>query len=129
MSSAAVEKRITEIWRDILGAPNVGPDDNFFDLGGNSLLAIRLRQALQEALGTTIPIVDLFRFPTVRSLAQSLKVEVPVVSSQQVLQRKDSNPFRPAMAPASADPYLERASKQHAAHAKLRDRADDASRN
>lgn len=129
MTSTALEKTIADVWRDLLGVSSVGPDDNFFDRGGNSLLMIRVRHTLQEVLGTTIPIVDLFRYPTVRSLAESLKTEeVAVVSSQQVLRSKESNPFRPGTVPTPADPYLERASKQHAARDQLRDRAKGGSR-
>jgi amino acid adenylation domain-containing protein len=66
------ERAVAEIWREVLGADAIGPDDNFFDLGGNSLLLIRLAGRLKDELGSTATAVDLFRFPTVRSLAAYL---------------------------------------------------------
>ncbi|MER5983318.1 amino acid adenylation domain-containing protein [Streptomyces sp. NPDC001787] len=57
------------IWRDVLGVA-VGPDDNFFDLGGNSLLAMRVGAALRRhGGGFTVAMRDLYMFPTVRQLA------------------------------------------------------------
>jgi hypothetical protein len=50
----------------------VGVDDNFFDLGGHSLLMVQVQQHLQGALGRDLSITDLFRFPTVRSLTEHL---------------------------------------------------------
>jgi amino acid adenylation domain-containing protein len=66
------ERAVAGLWREVLGADAVGPDDNFFDLGGNSLLLIRLAGRLTDELGSTATAVDLFRFPTVRTLAAHL---------------------------------------------------------
>jgi amino acid adenylation domain-containing protein len=66
------ERALAEVWRQVLGTDAVGPDDNFFDLGGNSLLLIRLADRLREAMGVTVTAVELFRFPTVRALAAHL---------------------------------------------------------
>ncbi|HSU16783.1 amino acid adenylation domain-containing protein, partial [Longimicrobium sp.] len=66
------ERALAEVWRQVLGSDAVGPDDNFFDLGGNSLLLIRLAARLQEAMGVAVTAVELFRFPTVRALAAHL---------------------------------------------------------
>ena len=51
---------------------SVEPHQNFFELGGNSVAMIRVHAGLQEALATTIPIMELFRNPTVHSLADWL---------------------------------------------------------
>ena len=63
---------IQRIWCNVLGVESVGPDENFFDLGGHSLLTIRVQKALREDLGVSVPLVDMFRFTTVRSLAQKV---------------------------------------------------------
>jgi acyl carrier protein len=63
------EARVTTIWREILNLPQVGLDENFFDLGGHSLLAVRLHRQLCEAFELDLAITDIFRFPTVKSLA------------------------------------------------------------
>jgi amino acid adenylation domain-containing protein len=66
------ERELAEVWRQVLGTDAVGPDDNFFDLGGNSLLLIRLAARLQEETGVAVTAVELFRFSTVRALAAHL---------------------------------------------------------
>ncbi len=67
-----VEKRIAEVWRDILGVSEVGLDDSFFELGGHSLLLVQAHNRLVDLFGPQVPLVDLFKYPTVRSLAAVL---------------------------------------------------------
>ncbi|HKV09854.1 MAG TPA: phosphopantetheine-binding protein [Thermoanaerobaculia bacterium] len=67
-----LEERIAAVWREIFGLEQVGVHDNFFDLGGNSLLIVKLHSRLQKALGRDFPLVDLFKHPTVAALARSL---------------------------------------------------------
>jgi acyl carrier protein len=67
------EQGIAAIWRDCLGLAEVGTDDNFFDLGGHSLLLVRVHGRLREAFRTTLSLVDLFRFPTIRLLAGAIE--------------------------------------------------------
>jgi amino acid adenylation domain-containing protein len=63
------ERVITGIWQEALGREKVGIDDNFFDLGGHSLLIVRIHYKLRERFKKDVPIVDLFKYPTVRLLA------------------------------------------------------------
>jgi amino acid adenylation domain-containing protein len=63
------ERRIAAIWQDLLRVPRVGVDDNFFDLGGHSLLLMRVHARLREELGAGVSLVELFQHPDVRSLA------------------------------------------------------------
>jgi amino acid adenylation domain-containing protein/non-ribosomal peptide synthase protein (TIGR01720 family) len=67
-----LERRLAELWREILGREQIGRDDHFFDLGGHSLLLIRFQSRLREALGHDVPLVELFRHTTVRALAEHL---------------------------------------------------------
>ena len=67
-----LEARLAGIWRELLGVEAVGVEDNFFDLGGHSLLLVRLQARLAADLGREVPVVDLFQFPTVRALAGRL---------------------------------------------------------
>jgi acyl carrier protein len=63
----------------------VGVNDNFFDLGGHSLLMVRLRNKLREALSVQPTIIDLFRYPTIGALARYLSEgNNKTVRSQQV---------------------------------------------
>ncbi|MCP5153994.1 MAG: amino acid adenylation domain-containing protein [Ectothiorhodospiraceae bacterium] len=67
-----LERRIAAVWGDLLGIEHVGVNDSFFDLGGNSLLLVRIRHALGAQLGREVAMTDLFRFPTVAELASHL---------------------------------------------------------
>jgi natural product biosynthesis luciferase-like monooxygenase protein len=71
-AGSATEQALIEVWRDVLGADRIGVTDNFFDLGGHSLLTIQLQVRLRERFAREVPITDLFRFPTVRALAAHL---------------------------------------------------------
>jgi hypothetical protein len=80
-----VEERIAAVWRELFGLnglqglnglddPNgIGVDDNFFDSGGSSLLLVKLHSRLQKALERTFPLVEIFKHPTIRTLAASLE--------------------------------------------------------
>jgi acyl carrier protein len=67
-----LEDRIADVWKDVLKLGQVGTRDNFFDLGGHSLLAVQAHRRLKEALQRDLSITDIFRFPTIQSLAAYL---------------------------------------------------------
>jgi amino acid adenylation domain-containing protein len=67
-----LEKTLARLWKTALRRDTVGADDNFFDLGGDSLLLTAIHRQLQDELRREIPITELFQFPTVRSLAEHL---------------------------------------------------------
>jgi hypothetical protein len=71
------ERQIAEIWRDVLGVDRVGVDDNFFDLGGHSLLMAQVHGRLREVLPGELPLVKLLEHPTIGSLARYLRREEP----------------------------------------------------
>lgn len=66
---AGLEQTIAGIWKEILGLDHLGPDDNFFDSGGRSLHVVQVKGRLEESLGVELPVIKLFQYPTVRSLA------------------------------------------------------------
>ncbi|WP_217628199.1 type I polyketide synthase [Micromonospora nigra] len=65
-----MEQRLAAAWREVLGARAVEPDDNFFDVGGDSLSAARLSGLLAERFGITLPVIDVFQFSTLRAMAE-----------------------------------------------------------
>lgn len=75
------ESGLTSIWRDLLKTNEVGLDDDFFCLGGHSLLGMKLFSRLQKRFEVSLPLAVLFRAPTVRQLAalidQRLKTSAP----------------------------------------------------
>jgi amino acid adenylation domain-containing protein len=71
-SANGIEQEILAVWKRILRLKQVGLDDNFFDVGGDSLLIIAVQANLQKTLQREIPITDLFEFTTVRALGAHL---------------------------------------------------------
>ncbi|MCC5666990.1 amino acid adenylation domain-containing protein [Nostoc sp. CHAB 5784] len=72
MPQTKVEKLIADVWQKILLLEKVGRDDNFFDLGGNSLRLIQVLQKLQIIFTKELSMVEMFQHPTVRALGQLL---------------------------------------------------------
>ena len=67
-----LERRIAEIWQDVLRVDRIGMRDNFFELGGHSLLLVQLHARLSETLEQELSIIELFRYPTIASLVAHL---------------------------------------------------------
>jgi acyl carrier protein len=68
-----IEQAITEIWAEVLKVPTVGPRDNFFDLGGHSLLMVHVLNKLRAKTTRELSMTDMFRYPTVEALAGFLR--------------------------------------------------------
>jgi acyl-coenzyme A synthetase/AMP-(fatty) acid ligase/aryl carrier-like protein len=68
-----LERAIATAWREVLQLEEIGVQESFFEVGGSSLLLARLQSRLRETLGREVPFVELFRHPTIESLAQSLE--------------------------------------------------------
>jgi mycobactin peptide synthetase MbtE len=66
------EAMVSAVWCDVLGLSHVRGTDNFFDIGGDSFALVQVQVRLSEAAGRPVPLIDLFRFPSVRSLADHL---------------------------------------------------------
>ncbi len=64
-----IEIAVSEVWQEVLGLDRLGTTQNFFDLGGHSLLLAKVHTKLRERLGVQFSIVELFRHPTIQSLA------------------------------------------------------------
>ena len=67
-----LENQISDIWREALKIETISVNDNFFDLGGHSLLAVQVNDKLKDLLSREISLVDLFRYPTIRTLSAHL---------------------------------------------------------
>ncbi|MFD4439543.1 amino acid adenylation domain-containing protein [Nocardia sp. NPDC058519] len=70
--ATGLERTVAEVFAEVLGAERVGADDNFFDLGGNSLLATRLTARLGAAVDIRVPVRVLFAAPTVAECAHEI---------------------------------------------------------
>jgi amino acid adenylation domain-containing protein len=71
------ERKVAAVWAEVLGVESVGAHDRFFDLGGHSLLLVRVQARLREAFGQPVPITHLFRYLTVSALAAALEAPAP----------------------------------------------------
>jgi amino acid adenylation domain-containing protein len=92
--ATAEEKIIADIWKEVLGVETIGVNDNFFNLGGNSLDVVRVNQRLQEAFSRNIPVVEQFRYLTVAALTRYLVQEedgVPKKDRSKVLIRGEQD--------------------------------------
>lgn len=69
------EEKIATIWKDVLRVERVGVNDNFFDLGGHSLLLVKVHSQLRQVFSRDIPIVEMFRHTTVGALAKFVSQE------------------------------------------------------
>ncbi|HEX5760628.1 MAG TPA: non-ribosomal peptide synthase/polyketide synthase [Thermoanaerobaculia bacterium] len=74
-----LEETIAAVWREVIGTEAVGRNDNFFDLGGHSLLMARVQARLGERLERSLPLVELFQHPTVAALAEHLLPDAGLV--------------------------------------------------
>lgn len=64
-----LQSELAQIWSGLLGIAQVGAEDSFFDLGGHSLIAVRMFGQLRKAVGVDLPISTLFEAPTIARLA------------------------------------------------------------
>ena len=64
-----LEKSITDIWMANIGIKHIGTNDDFFNLGGNSLLAAKTMMQIEKITGTRIPLATIFKNPTIKQLA------------------------------------------------------------
>ncbi len=105
-----LERAIANIWREALDINRVGTHDNFFDLGGHSLLIPKIHAAIADKLGRELPMTDLFRYPTVSALAERLAESERQTNTidtagararqqRQALERQRARMRRPAAPP------------------------------
>ncbi len=71
-SDTTVRRKLATLWQDLLDRPAVGEDDNFFDIGGHSLLLVQMQGLVTETFGVSLAVSELFAHPTIRSLARRL---------------------------------------------------------
>ncbi len=67
------EDQIINIWKGVLKRDEIGLDDNFFDIGGHSLLIIDVQKRINKIFQNNVSVIDLFQYPTVRYLALFIK--------------------------------------------------------
>ncbi|MFJ4187796.1 amino acid adenylation domain-containing protein [Kitasatospora sp. NPDC089509] len=89
--STELEKRIAAAWCEVLGLERVGADDNFFDVGGDSLRLTSVAALLRERLGLPVTRLGMFRYPTVRALAAGLAESAPTSAGAPQRRSRDAS--------------------------------------
>ncbi|HEW98429.1 MAG: hypothetical protein DRR16_10450 [Candidatus Parabeggiatoa sp. nov. 3] len=87
MPQTDMERSIATVWQEVLHVDKVGIYDNFFDLGGHSLLIIQIQAKLQKAFAKQISVVELFEHPTIHALAQHFTLK----QTKQITQNRADN--------------------------------------
>ena len=110
MPQTEVEKAISRIWQDLLHLDTIDIHDNFFDLGGNSLLIAQVSKKMQDILNKDVSLLELFQYPTIKSLSLYLGQQSEALLATQynqstirgenrreklLRQRRRSSPKRP----------------------------------
>jgi amino acid adenylation domain-containing protein len=89
-----IEKELSQIWASLLGLETVGIDENFFDLGGQSLAAISMMSEIEKKFGKQISLTTLHRSPSVAQLAGALTEQKTAASPLIIVQPNGSKaPF------------------------------------
>ncbi|WP_442940774.1 SDR family oxidoreductase [Nostoc sp.] len=83
-----IEQAIAKVWQEVLGINEVGRYDNFFDLGGDSLLIVQVRSKLQKRLNINFSINDAFEYSTITALAQYLSKDQTQESVSQPINER-----------------------------------------
>jgi amino acid adenylation domain-containing protein len=104
-----IETAIANVWKQILKTASIGPDENFFHLGGDSLRAIQSVLQINRALGSNITITNVFQTPTVRGLARKIdpaKAQSLPGIRRAGMQRAHSTPDVCSLTDAEVDSLL-----------------------
>jgi amino acid adenylation domain-containing protein len=89
--STPTEETLAKIWCEVLGLKQVGIRDNFFDLGGHSLLSIRLLHKINLVLKLDLPVRSLFQNPTIEDLVKSLPAQRKKERKPELMQLHAGN--------------------------------------
>jgi phthiocerol/phenolphthiocerol synthesis type-I polyketide synthase E len=93
-AAESTAQRLTRIWEKLLGVHPIEPDQNYFDLGGDSILAVRMFAQIDQMFQVKLPVATLFEAPTIDDLAQIVSREAPASrwSSLVTIQPNGSRP-------------------------------------
>ncbi|HKH21932.1 MAG TPA: thioesterase domain-containing protein, partial [Gammaproteobacteria bacterium] len=96
MPRTLLQARLVEIWEEVLKTSPIGITDDFFQIGGHSLLAVRMMTIIRDRLKRTIPLASLIRNPTIASLAKALEQSADESASSVLVEiqpKGDGVPF------------------------------------
>ncbi len=85
------EKRLVQLWEELLRVKPISPRDNYFELGGNSLLAVRLMSRIDKLFQVRLPLSSLIHAQTIEALAQLIRGDVPETAWSPVVEIQKGN--------------------------------------
>ena len=88
-----IEYKLAEVWAEVLGAERIGIRDNFFDLGGDSIKAIRITSKLQK-YGYKLEVKDLFNLGTIQEVSDKITTYSTVISQEEVTGEAPLTPIQ-----------------------------------
>jgi amino acid adenylation domain-containing protein len=91
LASSVIEKNISKVWSELLQIPLIGIDDNFFEMGGTSLLAQRVSARLRQHFNLEIPVTKIYQFPTIAELSIYLEIDVREIDYLKFSKPKRNN--------------------------------------
>ncbi|MCC5647957.1 amino acid adenylation domain-containing protein [Nostoc sp. CHAB 5824] len=107
MPKSETEKRIAQVWQEVLDLEVVGIHDNFFELGGYSLLLLQLHNKLTEFFGSELSITAILQYPTIQALAQHLSLALSKAKDQTDKKQSAPNSREPSSKLAARKSALE----------------------
>lgn len=94
-----IERTLAEFWSELLGVQKVGVNDSFFDLGGHSLIAVRLFRKIKQTYAVDFPISVLFEAPTIAQTAELIAQSTPISMDAPEHQAAEASDKGPAAKP------------------------------
>ncbi len=85
-----VEQKIAEIWQELLGIKQVGIHDNFFGLGGDSLIAVQVLSRLRNTFSIRLSVASLFESPTIAEIAPKLQKQTEPDTNLDAIDREET---------------------------------------
>jgi acyl carrier protein len=92
--NSETEKELAKIWVDVLVVDRIGIHDNFFDLGGHSLMVIQLMSRVRKSFQVELPLKDVFTSPTIKEIAEMVEARIlakaPAEKIDQILAQLET---------------------------------------
>jgi acyl carrier protein len=83
-----IENAIATIWSNILGLNKIGINDDFFDLGANSIDLVQVKNKIKDFFDVNIPVVELYEFPTIKQLADYISNKEKKSDTVEIIEIK-----------------------------------------
>ncbi|MRN57175.1 non-ribosomal peptide synthetase [Paenibacillus monticola] len=109
-----VENTLVEVWKELLGVSQIGVEDNFFDIGGNSVLVMEMFNRIEKIYPNQLKVVDIFKYTTIHKLAgfmeskghSSLTMKSVHIPASYLMNEKPTNEYKIYEFSVAGDPFV-----------------------